>query len=207
MWKLPENTRIVAAGNEKKDSLAANEMAKPMFSRFAHVYIKTTTQEWLKWASQNNIHPAIYLYIAYKNGLPLRSDYDGKKPNADPRKWEMASKMLCQTGNPEDLRSIVGEKITDDFVDFCKTPVITLFDVISNNYDMKRVNSLDEKEKYAMLIRLSQVSEVNLNVVRDFLKEVGNKYLNIFDTLWTHGDEDKLKELKKSGKIKSIGEK
>ena len=112
--------------------------------------------------------------------------------------------MLCQTGNPEDLRSIVGEKITDDFVDFCKTPVITLFDVISNNYDMKRVNSLDEKEKYAMLIRLSQVSEVNLNVVRNFLKEVGNKYLNIFDTLWTHGDEDKLKE---SGKIKSIGEK
>ena len=59
LWKLPENTRIVAAGNEKKDSLAANEMAKPMFSRFAHVYIKTTTQEWLKWASQNNIHPAI----------------------------------------------------------------------------------------------------------------------------------------------------
>ena len=112
IWKLPDNARIVAAGNDMKDSLAANQLAEPLFNRFAHVYIKTTTESWLKWASENNIHPAIYSYIAYKNGETLRSKYDGEKPNADPRKWEMASKMLYATGSLEMLRALVGEDIT-----------------------------------------------------------------------------------------------
>ena len=60
-------------------------------------------------ASEHNIHPAIYSYIAYKKGETLRSKYDGEKPNADPRKWEMASKMLYATGSPEMLRALVGE--------------------------------------------------------------------------------------------------
>ena len=101
-----------------KDSLAANQLAEPLFNRFAHVYIKTTTEGWLKWASEHNIHPAIYSYIAYKKGETLRSKYDGEKPNADPRKWEMASKMLYATGSPEMLRALVGEDITREFVEF-----------------------------------------------------------------------------------------
>ena len=66
IWKLPENARIVAAGNDMKDSLAANQIAEPLFNRFAHVYIKTTTESWLKWASENNIHPAIYILPTQK---------------------------------------------------------------------------------------------------------------------------------------------
>ena len=31
-WKLPCNARIVAAGNDMQDSLAANELAEPLFS-------------------------------------------------------------------------------------------------------------------------------------------------------------------------------
>ena len=100
IWKLPENARIVAAGNDMQDSLAANQLAEPLFNRFAHVYIKTTTENWLKWAAEHHIHPAIYSYIAYKHGEVLRSKFDGEKPNADPRKWEMASKVLYATGNP-----------------------------------------------------------------------------------------------------------
>ena len=53
-WKLPENARIVAAGNDLNDSLAANEMAEPLFNRFAHVYINTTVDSWLKWAVTPN---------------------------------------------------------------------------------------------------------------------------------------------------------
>ena len=34
-WKLPENARVVAAGNELEDSLVANEMAEPLYDRFA----------------------------------------------------------------------------------------------------------------------------------------------------------------------------
>ena len=51
--------------------------------------------------------------MVYKDGEYLRTDYDGEKPNADPRKWEMASKMLKKTKKPEMLRALVGEEVTE----------------------------------------------------------------------------------------------
>lgn len=192
IWKLPDNARIVAAGNDMKDSLAANELAEPLFNRFAHVYIKTTTESWLKWASENNIHPAIYSYIAYKNGETLRSEYNGEKPNADPRKWEMASKMLYKTGNPEMLRALVGEDITREFAKFCNQQVITLEDVINDNYTEQDIQLLNTAERYATTMGLLQVDINNLDKVRNFLSELGNEFCSIFDLKWCHGDEERL---------------
>ena len=195
IWKLPDNARIVAAGNDMKDSLAANQLAEPLFNRFAHVYIKTTTESWLKWASENNIHPAIYSYIAYKNGKTLRSKYDGEKPNADPRKWEMASKMLYKTESPEMLRALVGEDITREFVEFCNQPTITLADVINDNYTEKDVKALNTAGKYATTMGLTQVNDENLEKVRGFTKDLGPEFGAIFDSLWTHGDENRLERM------------
>lgn len=195
IWKLPENARIVAAGNDMKDSLAANQLAEPLFNRFAHVYIKTTTESWLKWASEHNIHPAIYSYIAYKKGETLRSKYDGEKPNADPRKWEMASKMLYATGSPEMLRALVGEDITREFVQFCNQQVITLDDVINGNYTQRDIQALNTAERYATTMGLSQVDDANLEKVRGFVTGLGAEFGAIFDALWTHGDESKLERL------------
>lgn len=195
IWKLPENARIVAAGNDMKDSLAANKLAEPLFNRFAHVYIKTTTESWLKWASEHNIHPAIYSYIAYKNGTVLRSKYDGEKPNADPRKWEMASRMLYTTGSPEMLRALVGEDITREFVQFCNQQVITLDDVINENYTQRDIQALNTAERYATTMGLSQVDDNNLEKVRGFVARLGAEFGAIFDALWIHGDESKLERL------------
>ena len=195
IWKLPENARIVAAGNDMKDSLAANQLAEPLFNRFAHVYIKTTTESWLKWASEHNIHPAIYSYIAYKKGETLRSKYDGEKPNADPRKWEMASKMLYATGRPEMLRALVGEDITREFVGFCNQQVITLDDVINGNYTDRDIQALNTAERYATTMGLSQVDDANLEKVRNFVTGLGAEFGAIFDALWTHGDENKLERI------------
>ena len=192
MWKLPKNACIVAAGNEMNDSLSANQLAEPLFNRFAHVYIKTTTKDWLKWASEHNIHPAIYAYIAYKKGETLRSKYNGEKPNADPRKWEMASKMLYATGNPEMLRALVGEDITKEFVEFCREYVITLDDVINRNYDDHYVESLPTASKYATTVALTQVDEENMVKVRNFVSNLGAEFRAMFDSLWTHGDEKRL---------------
>ena len=195
IWKLPDNARIVAAGNDMKDSLAANQLAEPLFNRFAHVYIKTTAESWLKWASEHNIHPAIYSYIAYKKGETLRSKYDGEKPNADPRKWEMASKMLYATESPEMLRALVGEDITREFVQFCNQQVITLDDVINENYTQRDIQALNTAERYATTMGLSQVDDNNLEKVRGFVTGLGAEFGAIFDALWTHGDESKLERL------------
>ena len=207
IWKLPDNARIVAAGNDMKDSLAANQLAEPLFNRFAHVYIKTTTESWLKWASENNIHPAIYAYIAFKGEKALRSEYNGEKPNADPRKWEMASKILYETGKPEMIRSLVGEDITREFVAFCNQEVLTLEDVLNDNYTDNDIYGLNIAKKYATVIGLTQVDEDNLVKVRSFiLSELGEEFCSLFDLQWCHGDEGRLELIAEAkltrGKVK-----
>ena len=191
-WKLPDNARIVAAGNEMKDSLAANKLAEPLFNRFAHVYINTTTSAWIKWARENNIHPAIISYILYRKGEPLRKEYNGKTPNADPRKWEMASKVLYETKNPNMLRALVGKDITNEFITFCKSEVITLEDVLSGNYTDEKLNNLNTAQKHATIYNLSTVDEDNFKTVRDFTKLLGGEFRATFDSLWASDDEHRL---------------
>lgn len=192
MWQLPENARIVAAGNDMEDSIAAHQMPEPLFNRFVHVYIKTSVPSWLKWASDNNIHPAIYGFIAYKKDESLRTKYDGVKPNADPRKWEMASKMLYATGSPEMLRGLVGEDVTREFIQFCKQNIITLNDVINDNYSDREINALNVSEKYATTMNLTQVDEKNLEKVRNFTKRLGEEFCSLFESMWIHNDDARL---------------
>ena len=201
VWKLPDNCRIVAAGNDLNDSLAANTLAEPLFNRFAHVYIETTVASWLRWAAkkENHIHPSIYAYIAYKSCLGsdvLRSEYNGEKPNADPRKWEMASKVLWSTRNPSMLRALIGEELTNDFVAFCKQQVITIEDVVKGNYSKSDLD-MDLDEKFATAIGLSSCDIKDLKVVREFVGKLGPEIQATFDVLWSHGEEDRLEEIAK----------
>lgn len=219
-WKLPENARIVAAGNEVLESSAANELAEPLFNRLAHVYIKTTVDSWLKWAItpdeeykkldleeskvELKIHPAIYAFINYKRDLVLRTEFNGKTPNADPRKWEMASKVLYQTKNPEMLRALIGIELTIEFVAFCKNSVITIEDVINGNYKEQDLE-MNVGQKSATVAALSYVDEKNLVTVRNFVSKLGDESLALFESLWTKGDLSRLEriaELRMEGGIK-----
>ena len=212
-WKLPPNVRIVAAGNELNDSLAANQMAEPLFNRFAHVYINTTVDNWLKWASTPNdkyerldykkdkseakIHPSIYAYIAYKSYAGydvLRTPYNGEKPNADPRKWEMASKILYRTKQPEMLRSLIGEYLTRDFIAFVEQQVISIEDIINHNYSSRDLE-LNISQKFAIAVGLSSVDDEHFDVARDFMKSLGAEPRAAFETMWAHGDEKRLEHL------------
>ena len=213
-WKLPENARIVAAGNDLNDSLSANTLSEPLFNRFAHVYINTTVDSWLKWAitpKQNYerldyvmeeehliIHPAIYTYILYMRYCrhdALRTPYNGEKPNADPRKWEMASKVLYSTGRPEMLRALVGEDLTRNFVAFTNQKVITVDDVLKKNYSDEDL-VMDLAEKYATVVGLSSVSFENVEEVRNFvIDNLEKEFIALFDNLWIRGDDERLKRI------------
>ena len=220
IWKLPENARIVAAGNETKDSLSAEELSEPLFNRFAHVYINTTTESWLKWATtlaeeyerldnvkvinEYKVHPSIYAYIAYKLFMKksvLRTKYNGITPNADPRKWEMASKVLYATGRPDMLRSLIGKELTKDFIEFTKKEVITVEDVINHNYDETITDELNLAEKYNLAVGLSRVTNEDLETVRKFVYNLGKEIGATFDTLWAHGNEERLEHLLELGNI------
>ena len=213
-WKLPENARVVAAGNELEDSLVANEMAEPLYDRFAHVNIETTKENWLNWAvtpesyysrldyvkediKRPKIHPAIYGYISLKGDEVLRTPYNKEKPqpHADPRRWKMASDMLYASNNPSTLKAIVGEDLTRDFIAFCQTPTISIEDVLKGNYAEDEIKEMDIGMKLATISGLVAVDTENMPKIREFAKKLGPEMCKKFEIQWTHGDEDRLEQL------------
>ena len=212
-WRLPENSRVVAAGNEIEDSLIANEIAEPLYDRFAHVNIETTVEGWLEWAvtpesfyerldykkqedTRPKIHPAIYAFIAYKGDEVLRTPYNREhpEPHADPRRWKMASDMLYASNNPNTIRAIVGEDLTKDFISFCMMPVITIQDVINENYT-DEIFEMDLGRKLATLSGLVRVDDKNMPKVREFVKKLGAEMCKKFEVQWAGGDEERLEQI------------
>ena len=213
-WKLPENARVVAAGNELEDSLVANEMAEPLYDRFAHVNIETNAENWLEWAvtpesfyerldykkearPRQKIHPAIYAYISYKGDEVLRTPYNREhpEPHADPRRWKMASDMLYASNNPSTLRAIVGEDLTRDFIYFCQLPTITIEDVLKGNYTEEELEEMDLGRKLATVSGLVAVDSENMPKVREFTKKLGAEICKKFEVQWTYGNEERLEQL------------
>ena len=213
-WKLPENARVVAAGNELEDSLVANEMAEPLYDRFAHVNIETFAENWLEWAvtpesfyerldynketqPKQKIHPAIYAFISYKGDEVLRTPYNREhpEPHADPRRWKMASDMLYASNNPSTLKAIVGEDLTRDFIYFCQLPTITIEDVLKGNYTGEELEEMDLGRKLATVSGLVAVDSENMPKVREFTKKLGAEVCKKFEVQWIYGDEERLEQL------------
>ena len=197
-WKLPKNARIVAAGNEINESLSANKIPEPLFRRFNHIYIKTTLKGWLLWASKHNIHPAIYAFVASRGEgeyQVLRTECDGVNPCVDPRKWEMASDFLKKNGKANMLSGIIGEKLTNEFIKFCQKKVITLEDVLTDNYDVN-MSRMKADVALSTLVGLVSVDEKEVKKVRDFVKKyiIPEQYQN-FVRMWTLGDEKRIEML------------
>ncbi len=196
-WSLPENARVVVAGDEREDSSATSSIPEPIYDRFAHINIETNTENWLKWAMTHKIHPAVIAYISYKGDEALRTSYNGKhqKPYADPRRWEMASDMLYETNNPNTLKAIIGEDVARDFTYFCKQPTITIDDVLKGNYTQQKIGEMDLGRKLATVSGLVSVGSENMPQVREFVKKLGPELCKTFDTLWAVGNEERLEQL------------
>lgn len=208
--KLPENAVVCAAGNEASESKSANAMSEPLFGRFAHVYIDTDSEEWLKWAlkrkkagkqllykkqeENNSIHPAIVDYIRVNGDRVLRTPYNGITPNADPRKWALASKALYKSNNPNVLRAFVGEEITQDFIKFCKMNLITVDDVINDRCQVENI-PFDPSLRWYTTICLSTVDDENVDKVRQFVSGLGKEFLAVFDYEWSKDNDERIMKL------------
>ena len=208
--KLPENAVVCAAGNEANESRSANAMSEPLFGRFAHVYIDTDSDEWLKWAlrrkkdgkilkykkieERDTIHPAIIDYVRANGDKVLRTPYNGVTPNADPRKWALASKALYQCNNPNVLRAFVGDEITKDFIKFSQLNLITVDDILNDRYTSDKVPA-DPSIRWYTTLTLSTVDDENVEKVRQFVGGLGKEFLAMFDYEWSKDNEERIMRL------------
>ena len=173
-WPLPPNARIVAAGNDRSESTAAHDLAEPLFGRFAHIYIRTTVENWMPWAMEHKLNPYVMEFLA-NNDLYMRTAYTGTEGHADPRRWEMASRVLDHSGNDFSLLApIVGHETAEAFIRFFKAQreMETL-----GEYTDAEISKFSVARRYQLAQQCLYVAGARPDEARALVKRLGNEYL------------------------------
>lgn len=177
-WPLPPNARIVAAGNDRSESSAAHDLAEPLFGRFAHVYIKTTVDNWMPWAVRERINPYVLEFLA-NNDLYLRTAFTGTEGYADPRRWEMASRALDSSGNDFSLLPpIVGRDIAEAFVRFFRVQreIAAL-----GSYSDEEIARFNAARRYQIAQQCLYAAAARPREARELVERLGPEFLAWFD--------------------------
>jgi hypothetical protein len=213
--KLPENSVVVLAGNNKEESGAAFNMPAPLFRRLSHIYLDLNIMDWLLWGSELskkyhnvpnrlNIHPLISNFVATYGEQVFYSVYDEENPQKfalDPRKWEKVSDKIyaCQgVVRPELLETDVGPEISNYIMAFAKNPPLTLAEVLDGDYSKDDVPQ-NYDAKLALTLNLRHVEPKDMRKVRKFIeKYLGPENLAIFDSIWVGKDESRAIQISKA---------
>lgn len=94
-YRLPDGVSIVAAGNRESDKGVTYRMPAPLANRFLHVELTHDFDDWLTWATANQVHEQVVGYLGFaKQDL---YDFDPRSPSrafATPRSWSFVSELL-----------------------------------------------------------------------------------------------------------------
>ncbi len=186
-WRLPENARIIAAGNDRAESTVSHDLAEPLFGRFAHVYIRTTVENWMPWAVRHNINPYVLEFLA-NNDLYLRTPYTGKEPNADPRRWELASRVLDSSDNDFALlEPIVGKEPAEAFLKFFKAQQqLTAL----GNYTDAELERFSAARKYQLAQQCLNLAPAKPEEARALVQRLGGEFLAWYDYVWNRKQQE-----------------
>ena len=177
-WPLPKNARIVAAGNDRSESSASHDLAEPLFGRFAHIYIRTTVENWMPWALRQRINPYVLEFLA-NNDLYLRTPYTGTEGHADPRRWEMVSKALDSSGNDFSLLApIVGRDTAEAFIRFFKARQEIR---AMGEYSDEEIARLGVARRYQLAQQCLAWAAGRPKEARGLVERLGPEYLAWFD--------------------------
>lgn len=98
--KLPDNVRIIAAGNGSTDRIGTNKTSGASDNRFAHLFMEPDVESWTQWAANNGITPELVAFINFRPDLLHDMSDKNAKSKPTPRSWVKASPFI----NDEDLR-------------------------------------------------------------------------------------------------------
>ncbi len=172
-WPLPENARIVAAGNDRSESSVAHDLAEPLFGRFAHIYIRTTVENWMPWAVRKKINPYVMEFLA-NNDLYLRTSFTGSEGYADPRRWEMVSRVLDSSDNDFALiEPIVGRDAAEAFIRFFRAQE-EMMDLVK--YTDEEIAHLTVARKYQIAQQCLYAASAKPKEAEELVERLGSEF-------------------------------
>jgi len=126
-YELPENWRIVAAGNRDGDRGVTHRMPSPLANRLIHLDFSLDLDDWCTWAVQNAIDTTVIAFLRFRSNQ--LHDFDAaKNPRAfpSPRSWSFVSQIISKNSlsaheELEMLAGTVGEGAAGEFKAFRDT--------------------------------------------------------------------------------------
>lgn len=146
-----------------------------------------------------------YFYEDISVGDEHLDKFGSRGKTNDPRNWEQVSHFLTNFENSlskgelkdidvsaflkQSLLSMLREEWAEGFFDFYNEPVLTVEDVISNNYSQDEIpHTLNEK--FAQVSMLLSANAEQVKVCREFIYQTcGAEFLRSYDISWIGNDE------------------
>ena len=126
-YVLPESAAVIACGNRVNDRAVAHRMSSALASRFVHVDLEVSADDWLVWGASNGIAPETLFYITMRQ--EMLHDFDPRREEHAypcPRTWEFVSRITnaqSAAGLPVNVeralyRGAVGEAAAVEYMSF-----------------------------------------------------------------------------------------
>ncbi len=114
-YKLPSGWLPVAAINPSEDGYDVNDLDPALMSRFVRISLEADVKGWLRWAGENNVHPAVIRFLCQVPGLFY-------SPESNPRSWTWVSNAVKAYAGGDDgtlgvvVAGLVGETAAAAFI-------------------------------------------------------------------------------------------
>jgi len=122
---LPDTWQVVAASNRTTDRAGAGQVATHVLSRFTHLDVDVSREDWQSWATKTGIHPAVRAFIDFRPALLFAFDAaqaQRERANCSPRSWERVSRLMScpESTRPELLTGTIGAGPAAEFQGFLR---------------------------------------------------------------------------------------
>ena len=126
-YTLPPGASQIACGNRVSDRGVAYRMPSGLASRFIHIDMRVSVDDWCEWAAKNDIAPEVLFFVQMRPKL-LNTFDPASRENAFacPRTWEFVSNRM-KDGRPREphlekalFRGTVGEGPATEFCAFLR---------------------------------------------------------------------------------------
>ena len=119
---LPEGWKVICAGNRSSDRAGSNALPSHVVGRCSIINFEHNTDDWLKWAVDNDVHPDVLGYVNFQPEWLNVFDPKVKTPQPSPRAWTRLSDTL-KTNPSDDLKQLIcecdiGETASIEFMSF-----------------------------------------------------------------------------------------
>jgi len=189
--------QIILAGNRTEDGAAVYALPTNLKTRLITVQLENTLDDWIKWATQNNIHPGIIGYlknfsIAF-NDTTSTSEYSSH-PN--PRTWHRLSSDITfhdDWAADEDSRimaiGLLGEKVGSAFYSFFqKFSAEFSIDKIMEQGGKVEMNYKELEFVYTIIVELAYRVTKILQTAMESLSPDDRKDSEAVSSILTHQD-------------------